>query len=160
MGGVGNDGCVIGSDEAGKAEFAVSSTTKPDEATIGTAGTPYAEDETYQGITPYSKGLFYNGRYYWHEAFLRGDANGDGQVTITDAVAVVNYILGNPSENFNKAAANVNGDTDEHGEPIISITDAVGVVNIILNSAASTPAFTAPALTAPEDDDASPVDPE
>ena len=140
--------------------LAVSSTTKPDEATIGTAGTPYAAGETYQGITPYSKGLYYDGRYYWHEAFLRGDANGDGQVTITDAVAVVNYILGNPSENFNKAAANVNGDTDEHGEPIISITDAVGVVNIILNGAASTPAFTAPALTAPEDDDASPVDPE
>ena len=159
MGGVGSEGTATGSDEDG-ALLAVSSTTKPDEATIGTAGTPYAAGETYQGITPYSKGLYYDGRYYWHEAFLRGDANGDGQVTITDAVAVVNYILGNPSENFNKAAANVNGDTDEHGEPIISITDAVGVVNIILNGAASTPAFTAPALTAPEDDDASPVDPE
>ena len=159
MGGVGNEGNATNTDQAG-AQFAVSSNTEPDEATIGTAGTPYAEDETYQGITPYSKGLYYDGRYYWHEAFLRGDANGDGQVTITDAVAVVNYILGNPSENFNKAAANVNGDTDEHGEPIISITDAVGVVNIILNGAASTPAFTAPALTAPEDDDASPVDPE
>ncbi len=70
-------------------------------------------------------------------AILPGDANGDGDVTITDAVAVVNYILGNPSENFNKAAANVNGDTDEDGEPIISITDAVGIVNIILNKGAT-----------------------
>ncbi len=86
---------------------------------------------------------------------LTGDANGDGYVTITDAVAVVNYILGNPSADFNKAAANVSGDVDEHGEPIISITDAVGIVNIILNNnASSAPAFTAP------DDDESPVDPE
>ena len=82
LGGVGDAGSTTGSDVAG-ALFAVSSNTKPDEATIGTAGTPYAEDETYQGITPYSKGLYYDGRYYWHEAFLRGDANGDGQVTIT-----------------------------------------------------------------------------
>jgi len=57
----------------------------------------------------------------------KGDANGDGKVTITDAVAVVNYILGNPSDNFNEKAADVNGDGK------ISITDAVGVVNIILN---------------------------
>lgn len=64
---------------------------------------------------------------------LKGDANNDGRVTITDAVAIVNFILGNASENFNKAAANVNGDF-KNGEPNITITDAVGVVNIILNN--------------------------
>lgn len=58
----------------------------------------------------------------------KGDANGDGKVTITDAVAIVNYILGNASGSFNEAAADVNRD----GE--ITITDAVGVVNIILNN--------------------------
>ena len=62
----------------------------------------------------------------------KGDANGDGKVTITDAVAIVNYILGNPSGNFDKVAANVSGDLDDLGEPKITITDAVGVVNIIL----------------------------
>ena len=55
----------------------------------------------------------------------------DGSVTITDAVAIVNYILGNPSANFNFEAADVNLDGD------ITITDAVGVVNIILNSGSS-----------------------
>ena len=60
-----------------------------------------------------------------------GDANGDGQVTITDAVAIVNYILGNASANFNLFAADVNRDGN------ITITDAVGVVNIILNSGGS-----------------------
>ena len=59
--------------------------------------------------------------------FIKGDANGDGKVTITDAVAIVNYILGNPSGNFNINAADVSGDGN------ITITDAVGVVNIILN---------------------------
>ncbi len=73
----------------------------------------------------------------WEEAFpdanvtfmtlIPGDANGDGAVTITDAVAIVNYILGNPSAVFVKKAADVSGDGN------ISITDAVGVVNIILN---------------------------
>ncbi len=57
-----------------------------------------------------------------------GDANGDGKVTITDAVAVVNYILGTTQEKFDKLAADVN----EDGE--ITITDAVGIVNIILNA--------------------------
>jgi hypothetical protein len=71
--------------------------------------------------------------------YLLGDANGDGNVTITDAVAVVNYILGNPSSNFKFKAANVNRDSG------ISITDAVGIVNIILNKSNSAPAMDAPA---------------
>ncbi len=59
--------------------------------------------------------------------FKYGDVNGDGRVSITDAVGVVNNILNNSSETFDPAAADVNRDTR------ITITDAVGVVNIILN---------------------------
>ena len=70
-------------------------------------------------------------------AYQQGDANGDGSVNITDAVAIVNYILGNLSSNFKIHAANVDGSVDENGDPVISITDAVGVVNIILNSGQS-----------------------
>ena len=58
----------------------------------------------------------------------KGDANRDGSVTITDAVGVVNYILGNPSSDFNFYAADVNESDD------VTISDAVGVVNIILNN--------------------------
>ena len=72
------------------------------------------------------------------QAFVTGDANGDGKVTITDAVAIVNYILGNPSADFNKDAADVSGDGN------ITITDAVGVVNIILNNGSSAPKMEAP----------------
>ncbi len=56
-----------------------------------------------------------------------GDVNGDTKITITDAVGIVNYILGNTSANFHAEAADVNSDGS------ISITDAVRVVNIILN---------------------------
>lgn len=65
---------------------------------------------------------------------IKGDANGDGRVTITDAVAIVNKILGNESAGFNEAAADVSGDGK------ITITDAVGVVNIILSNGAAAPA--------------------
>ncbi len=58
---------------------------------------------------------------------ILGDANGDGKVTITDAVGIVNHILDNPSADFSSEAADTNGDEK------ITITDAVGVVNIILN---------------------------
>ena len=64
-------------------------------------------------------------------------------MTITDAVGIVNKILGNPSEGFNESAADVNGDSK------ITITDAVGVVNIILNSGAvSAPEMEKPAEVA------------
>jgi hypothetical protein len=72
----------------------------------------------------------YEAADYWQEfkAIVEvGDTNRDGKVSITDAVAIVNYILGNASEGFFMPAADVNGDGK------ISITDAVGVVNIILN---------------------------
>ncbi len=100
-----------------------------------------------EGESPYVKGIYERGGRYIYEPgaiaidnvvvsvyeektpepdFVTGDANGDGQVTITDAVAIVNSILGNSSAGFNEAAADVNGDGN------ITITDAVGVVNIIL----------------------------
>lgn len=58
--------------------------------------------------------------------FILGDVNNDMKVTITDAVAIVNYILGSPSTNFNEDAADVNEDG------YININDAVGIVNMIL----------------------------
>jgi hypothetical protein len=70
--------------------------------------------------------------------FRRGDANGDDAVSIMDAVAVVDCILGNRADDFVEEAANVNDDTG------ISIMDAVGIVDIILGAdqQESTPAET------------------
>ena len=58
---------------------------------------------------------------------VSGDANGDGVVTIADAMAIVNYILGQPLDGFVEANADVNGDGK------ITIADAVNLVNMILN---------------------------
>lgn len=55
-----------------------------------------------------------------------GDANGDGEVTICDAVGIVNSILGNQSARFVFEAADVNGDDK------ITVSDAVGVVDMIM----------------------------
>jgi hypothetical protein len=60
-----------------------------------------------------------------HVSIVSGDANGDGQVTLADAVAVVNHILGKTQENFNAS----NADVDGNGS--ITITDAVRIVGML-----------------------------
>jgi hypothetical protein len=62
------------------------------------------------------------------EQFVKGDANGDGNVDVADVVAIVNYILNKPGENFNEKAADANNDGN------IDVADVVAVVNIILTS--------------------------
>lgn len=59
---------------------------------------------------------------------LLGDANGDGNVNSTDAVAVINAYLGNPPTKFDGKAAEVNGDGT------INSTDAVSIINIYLSN--------------------------
>ena len=83
----------------------------------------------YDGLVHYLSMLHLCGAFkIWKpitEVYKSGDANGDGEVTINDAVGIVNNVLGNPSTNFNEPAA----DTNQDGK--ITITDAVGVVDIM-----------------------------
>ena len=62
------------------------------------------------------------------EDYLDGDVNGDGMVTITDVLMILDKILGNPSENFNEEAADLNHDS------MITYADAMMVMDIILNN--------------------------
>ncbi len=57
---------------------------------------------------------------------IPGDANGDGEVNVTDIVEIVNYIMHTPSEQFVEQASDLNND----GE--INVTDIVFVVSIIM----------------------------
>lgn len=57
---------------------------------------------------------------------LLGDANGDGHVSIVDAVIVIHYVLGTNSDNF------VFENADANNNDFISISDALDIVNIIL----------------------------
>ena len=58
---------------------------------------------------------------------IKGDANSDGVVDITDVILIVNYYLEKPKTYLNVLAADVNGD----GE--VNITDAVATINLYLN---------------------------
>ena len=59
------------------------------------------------------------------DAILMGDVNGDGEVTITDAVAMISYVLGENLSDFNAAAADVNGDGK------VTVADVVAVIGSI-----------------------------
>lgn len=60
-------------------------------------------------------------------SYILGDVNDDKSITITDAVAIINYIVGKPVGTFNAKAADVDGNG------AISITDAVAVVYMVNN---------------------------
>jgi len=70
--------------------------------------------EIKEGIGPDSKG------------FILGDANSDGQLTVADYTAIVHYILGKKTVNFNSRAADVNSDNN------INMADYTGVVHLLL----------------------------
>lgn len=58
---------------------------------------------------------------------VRGDANGDGLVTMLDMTFVANAILGKPDATFDK----IGGDANEDGE--IGMPDVMYIVNYVLN---------------------------
>ena len=67
--------------------------------------------------------------YYYIDlpsTYVKGDANGDGVVNVTDIMAVANYILKIQMQTFYEAAADVNGDNS------VNVTDIMGIANIIL----------------------------
>ena len=57
---------------------------------------------------------------------LKGDANGDGEVSVADIMLTVNFVLQNDSEGF----VFDNADIDENGE--ISIADVMSIVDIVM----------------------------
>lgn len=64
---------------------------------------------------------------YLIPAFLRGDANGDGEVTMADAMSIANYILGTPDDSFNVDAADANQDGK------VGMADVMFIMNYIRN---------------------------
>ena len=62
---------------------------------------------------------------YLIPSFLRGDANGDGEVNMADAMSVANYILGTPGDSFNIDAADANLDGK------VGMADVMFIMNYI-----------------------------
>ena len=61
------------------------------------------------------------------ESYLLGDANGDGNVDVSDFSAIAAKILGHPADNFVEKAADINGDTN------IDVSDLSGLAYMILH---------------------------
>ena len=61
------------------------------------------------------------------QTLLTGDANGDGSVDVTDAVAVINAYLTQDETAIEAKVADMNRDG------VIDITDAVAIINLYLN---------------------------
>ena len=59
--------------------------------------------------------------------FLRGDANGDGEIDISDAVA----LLGSLFLGFRAPACDDAADTDDSGE--LDVSDAISLLNFLFN---------------------------
>ena len=55
------------------------------------------------------------------------DANGDGEINMSDVMFIVNYTLGSPAPSFDAVAADANDDGK------IDMSDAMYIVNHILN---------------------------
>ena len=65
--------------------------------------------------------------------FIKGDANGDGEVNVTDIVEIVNYIMNKPSNKFIFSVA----DMDDDGK--VDVTDIVKEVSLIMSSGSNAP---------------------
>lgn len=85
---------------------------------------------TCKVYVPISVYTIYKNASAWRAFNIIGVENGDvnlsGTVNITDAVEVVNNVLGEPSEKFAKEWSDVNGDNQ------YTIADASAVINVIL----------------------------
>ncbi len=90
----------------------------------GGAGTEYDSsktDKTYARLDATGNPGYFTDK----NAFLRGDVNGDGSVTIADVTTLVNIILG-------KNEAPANGVADVNNDTTVTIADVTTLVNIIL----------------------------
>ena len=57
-----------------------------------------------------------------------GDANGDGEFDLVDVVAMINRVLGRPSDKFVAEAADLNGDEE------VDVFDVMAAIHEVLNS--------------------------
>lgn len=94
---------------------------------VGGQGTTYDQAHVNKAYAHIDGGASNPGYLTEKPAFLLGDVNGDGQITIADVTALVNIILGKDTTGqYNHAAADVNQDNQ------ITIADVTALVNIIL----------------------------
>lgn len=85
----------------------------------------WSEDGRIYGDTVIT--AIYEGDELLTDPFIPGDADGDGMITLMDAVKILRYAMGETDEVLNPAAA------DYDGNGIVSAADALHVMRIVMN---------------------------
>ncbi len=133
-------------DDAGKYTVATTAQTtqvdlqENETATIDISGSYYLTDGTKYYVVVWSP--YFPNNYDWNwffndpvpftvgdpgPDFILGDVNRDGEVNVTDAIDLINYIL-NDEGDIDLNAADFNEDTE------VNVTDAIDMINYILNN--------------------------
>ena len=97
---------------------------------VGGQGTTYSSsnpmDKTYAHI---DGGTSNPGYFSEKAAFLLGDVNGDGYVTVADVAALINLVLGGNTSAAAHPAADMNGDGN------LTVADVTALINYVLAGA-------------------------
>ena len=128
------------------------------ETPVALAANSFSNRRNATLYVPVGCGETYGAATYWKDfkeiveelGIIKGDLNGDGKISITDVVAIINVIAGNTTDPKKVAAADVNGDGK------VSITDCVAAINLMAGQQANSPSMAlAPAMTvgAPDSND-------
>jgi len=111
----------IGFDSYDMGDLLTPFTRKPD---------PDADHQEYWGLSHVVKDgkIIYKGMRY-NAALVegvKGDVNGDGEATIVDVTALIDYLLGATDRSINHVAADVNGNNE------ITISDVTALIDLLL----------------------------
>ena len=96
-----------------------------------TDGNQYSFDPYYYTTYQRTNSARFNEEFYidlftyQSPSYILGDANGDGEITISDAVLIISYVIGETPSGFNLTNADVNKDGN------VTVADAVKVIDMI-----------------------------
>lgn len=112
--------------------YTIDGTDPTIESTLYTEPFMVTNNATIKAIAAWGDMVVSNSRSYVVST-IKGDTNGDGTIDIADVTAIINFILGNPSDTFAENLADMNGDN------VVDIFDAMLLLNYIINYIPTTP---------------------
>ena len=94
---------------------------------VGGKGTTYEASHVDKAYAHVDGGPSDPGYFSSHVTFLRGDVNGDNNVSIADVTALIDYLLSHDMSSINVNAADCNQDTN------VSISDVTALIDYLLS---------------------------
>ena len=97
---------------------------------VGGKGTTYDANHVDKAYAHVDGGTSNPGYFTAKNAFLRGDVNGDGNVTVADVTALINLVLGGNASAAAHPAADMNGDGN------LTVADVTALISYVLSGGA------------------------